>query len=162
MSSILNRDRRRLTNAVKTSMRDLRVQLAVLNHEVGERLKLKPVDLDCLDLLARQGPQSPSGLAKLAGLHPATMTGILDRLEKGGWVNRERDPDDRRAVVIRVRGERTGELLGAYAGMNGLMDEICAGYSEMELELVNEFLQKAHGAGLTAVDQFSSGPNPPS
>jgi DNA-binding MarR family transcriptional regulator len=157
MGSILNRDRRRLTNAVKTSMRDLRVQLAVLNHEVGERLGLKPVDLDCLDLLARQGPQSPGGLAKLAGLHPATMTGILDRLEKGGWVSRERDPDDRRAVVIRVRSERAGELLGAYAGMNGLMDEICARYNEKELGLINDFLQKAHGAGITAVDDPSKG-----
>jgi DNA-binding MarR family transcriptional regulator len=137
-------------------MRDLRVQLAVLNHEVGERLKLKPVDIDCLDLLARQGPQSPSGLARLAGLHPATMTGILDRLEKGGWVGRERDPDDRRAVVVRVRTERAGELIGAYAGMNGLMDQICAGYGERELELIAEFLQKAHAAGITAAGDLSN------
>jgi len=136
-------------------MRDLRVQLAVLNHEVGERLKLKPVDIDCIDLLARQGPQSPSGLARLAGLHPATMTGILDRLEKGGWVRRERDPEDRRAVVVRVRTERAGELLRAYAGMNGLMDEICAGYDEQELQLIAEFLQKAHNAGRTAVGDLS-------
>jgi len=149
------RHRRRLANAVKDSMRDLRVQLAVLNHEVGERLKLKPVDIDCLDLLARQGPQSPSGLARLAGLHPATMTGILDRLERGGWVGRERDPADRRAVVVRVRTERAGELVGAYAAMNGLMDQICAGYDERELQLIAEFLQKAHDAGITAADDLS-------
>jgi DNA-binding MarR family transcriptional regulator len=149
------RHRRRLTNAVKDSMRDLRVQLAVLNHEVGERLKLKPVDIDCLDLLARQGPQSPSGLARLAGLHPATMTGILDRLEKGGWVGRERDPEDRRAVVVRVRTERAGELIGAYAGMNGLIDQICAGYDERELQLIAEFLRKAHDAGITAAGDLS-------
>jgi DNA-binding MarR family transcriptional regulator len=149
------RHRRRLINAVKDSMRDLRVQLAVLNHEVGERLRLKPVDIDCLDLLARQGPQSPSGLARLAGLHPATMTGILDRLEKGGWVARERDPEDRRAVVVRVRAERAGELIGAYAGMNGLMDDICGRYTEKELQLINEFLQKAHDAGMTAAGELS-------
>ena len=149
------RHHRRLTTAVKDSMRDLRVQLAVLNHEVGERLKLKPVDIDCLDLLARQGPQSPSGLARLAGLHPATMTGILDRLEKGGWVGRERDPEDRRAVVVRVRTERAGELIGAYAGMNGLIDQICAGYDERELQLIAEFLRKAHDAGITAAGDLS-------
>ena len=141
------RRRRRLTNAVKDSMRDLRVQLAVLNHEVGERLKLKPVDIDCLDLLARNGAQNPSNLAKLAGLHPATMTGILDRLEKGAWVARERDPEDRRAVVVRVRPERAGELLGVYSGMSGLMDDICGAYSEQELELITEFLRRAHDAG---------------
>jgi DNA-binding MarR family transcriptional regulator len=151
------RHRRRLTNAVKESMRDLRVQLAVLNHEVGEQLKLKPVDIDCLDLLARNGPQSPTGLAKLAGLHPATMTGILDRLEKGGWVSRERHVEDRRGVVVRVRAERTGELIGAYAGMNGSLDRICSQYTENELELINGFLQRSREAGVTAVGDFQNG-----
>jgi MarR family len=28
------------------------------------------------------------------------MTGVIDRLERGGWVVRERDPDDRRGVVV--------------------------------------------------------------
>ena len=150
------RHRRRLTNAVKESMRDLRVQLAVLNHEVGEQLKLKPVDIDCLDLLARNGPQSPSGLAKLAGLHPATMTGILDRLEKGGWVSRERHAEDRRGVVVRVRTDRAGELIGAYAGMNGLLDRICGQYTENELELINGFLQRSREAGIAAVGDFQN------
>jgi MarR family len=40
----------------------------------------------CLDLITRHGPLSPSAPARRAGLHPATMTGILDRLERGGWV----------------------------------------------------------------------------
>jgi DNA-binding MarR family transcriptional regulator len=148
------RRRRRLTNAVKDSMRDLRVQLAVLNHEVGERLKLKPVDIDCLDLLARNGAQSPSNLAKLCSLHPATMTGILDRLEKGAWVARDRDPQDRRAVVVRLRPERAGELLGVYSGMSGLMDGICGSYTDQELELIADFLRRAHHAGSEATQHL--------
>src|SRR3981189_3828357 len=84
--------RRRLTAAIKQSLRALSIQLSLLNHQVGARLALNDVDLDCLDLVARHGPLSPSALAQRAGLHPATMTGILDRLERGGWVIRERDP----------------------------------------------------------------------
>src|SRR5262245_37310933 len=106
--------RRRLAAAVKLALRDLRVQLALLNHQVGTHLELKDVDIDCLDIIARHGPLSPTVLARRAGLHPATMTGILDRLERGGWVLRERDPSDRRAVVIRPRPERASELLGLY------------------------------------------------
>ena len=35
------------------------------------------------------------------GLPPSTLTGILDRLTSEGWLAREPDPDDRRAVVMR-------------------------------------------------------------
>src|SRR5438552_13326832 len=96
------RRRRQLTAAVKASLRELRSQLALLNHQVGAHLDLKDVDLDCLDLIAGHGPLSPSALARRAGLHPATLTGILDRLERGGWVARDRDPTDRRAVLVRA------------------------------------------------------------
>ena len=96
--------RRRATVALKESLRDLRNQLSLLNHQVSAHLALKDVDLDCLELIARHGPVSPSALARRAGLHPATMTGILDRLQKGGWIVRERDPDARRPP--RGRGAR--------------------------------------------------------
>src|SRR5438105_426837 len=110
------RRRRRLTATIKQSLRELRMQLSMLNLHVGAHLDLKDVDLDCLDLIASHGPLSPTALARRAGLHPATITGILDRLERGGWVARQRDPADRRAVVVRARHERTAELVRLYAG----------------------------------------------
>jgi DNA-binding MarR family transcriptional regulator len=98
----------------------------------------------------------PSALARRAGLHPATMTGILDRLERGGWVARERDPDDRRAVVVRVLRDRAAELFGLYAGMNTAMDQICAGYSDTELELLADFLRRTTNAGRDATDELAA------
>jgi DNA-binding MarR family transcriptional regulator len=133
------------------------VQLALLNHWVGTRVDLKDVDLDCLDLVARGGPLSPSAIAQRAGLHPATMTGILDRLERAGWVVRERDRADRRAVLVRSLRERNAELLRQYAGMNSLLDEICAGYNEAELELIAGFLRRAADAGRDATDELAAG-----
>jgi DNA-binding MarR family transcriptional regulator len=147
--------RRRLAATVKQSLRDLRVQLALLNHRVGARLDLRDVDIDCLDLIARHGQISPTALARRAGLHPATMTGILDRLERGGWVVRERDSTDRRAVVVRLLRDRVAELLGAYAGMNAAMDQICAGYQDDELELLADFLQRVASAGRSASDDLA-------
>ncbi|HZO31583.1 MAG TPA: MarR family transcriptional regulator [Chloroflexota bacterium] len=147
--------RRRLAAAVKLALRDLRVQLALLSHRVGSHLELKDVDLDCLDIIARHGPLSPTALARRAGLHPATMTGILDRLERGGWVARDRDPSDRRAVVIRPRPDRVPEILGLYSGMNSSMDEICDGYTEAELELIAEFLRRTADAGRSATDDLA-------
>ncbi len=149
------RRRRRLAAAIGESLRELAIQLSLLNHQVGTQLDLRDVDLDCLDLVDRHGPLSPSALARHAGLHPATITGILDRLEAGGWVARERDPTDRRAVVVRVVPERVPDLLRLYAGMNRSMNEIYAGYDESELELIADFLQRTANAGRSATEQLS-------
>ena len=162
MNSISPRDRdagrrrRRLNRAIKESLRELSIQLSLLNHHVGAHLDLKDVDLDCLDLIARHGPLSPSALARRAGLHPATMTGILDRLERGGWVARERDPSDRRAVVVRALRERNAELMRLYSGMNASMDEICAGYGDTELEVLADFLRRTERAGRCATDELAA------
>jgi hypothetical protein len=43
---------------------------------------------------------------------------------RGGWIVRERDPSDRRAVVVRVVRDRFGELLGLYAGMGRAMNTL--------------------------------------
>ena len=149
------RRRRRLNRAIKESLRALSFQLSLLNHHIGAHLDLKDVDLDCLDLITRHGPLSPSSLARRAGLHPATMTGILDRLERGGWVARERDPSDRRAVVVRALRERNAELMRLYSGMNASMDKICAGYGDHELELLADFLRRTANAGGRATDELA-------
>ena len=149
------RRRRRLTATIKQSLRALSIQLSLLNHQVGARAGLNDVDLDCLDLVARHGPLSPSALAERAALHPATITGILDRLERGGWIARERDPSDRRGVVVRARRDRNPELMRLYSGMNSSMNEICAGYGDDELEVLADFLRRTVDAGQSATDKLA-------
>jgi len=152
------RQRRRQILAVRESLRELARQLSLLNRQVGTHLDLRDADLDCLDLIAKHGPVSPSALARRAGLHPATMTGILDRLERGGWITRDRDPDatDRRAVTIRGRRERGAEVLGLYSGMNTSLEQICAGYTDAELELLTGFLRRTTDAGRQATDALAT------
>ena len=149
------RDRRRSMTAIKESMRELSIQLSLLNHQVGAHLDLKDADLGCLDTIARHGPLSPSALARRAGLHPATVTGILDRLERGGWVARERDPSDRRAVLVRALRDRNAEVFRLYAGMNASMDQLLAGYTPGELDLLASFLRRTTDAGRTATGDLA-------
>jgi DNA-binding MarR family transcriptional regulator len=147
--------RRRLATDIKESLRELSIQLSLLNHQVGAHADLKDVDLDCLDLISRLGPLSPSALARHAGIHPATMTGILDRLERGGWITRERDPADRRAIAVRALRDRSAELFRLYSGMNTSMDRICAEYEEPQLELLADFLRRTTDAGRTATAELA-------
>lgn len=148
------RRRRRLGTEIKESLRELSIQLALLNHQVVAHLDLNDGDLQCLDLVTRHGPLSPTALARRAGLHPATVTGILDRLERGGWVVRERDPADRRAVTLRALRDRNAEVIGLFAGMNASMDDICAGYTDAELRLIADFLRRTTEAGQHATQRL--------
>lgn len=165
MESISSRDpgtaahRGRLTRAIKESLRDLGAQLSLLSHSVGARVDLKPTELECLDLITRHGPLSPSALARLAGLHPATMTGILDRLERGGWIDRGRDPSDRRGVLIQAARGRGAEILRLYlvdSGMNTAMDQICAGYDDGELQLLADFLHRTAAAARAGAGKLTA------
>jgi len=144
---VSDRERRRLVTATKRGLRDLRIELAVLNHRVGNRVELRDIDFDCLDVIVRHGPLAPSVLARRVGVHLATMTGILDRLEAGGWITRERLTDDRRRILVRGLPDRQRELLGHFAGMNTAMDELCDHYTDGQLEMIVGFLQRTTEAG---------------
>ena len=136
-------------------MRELNVQMSLYNRRVGAHAELKDIELDCLDLIVRHGPISPTALARRAGLHPATLTGILDRLEKGAWIRRERDPDDRRAVMLHDTKARSAELFGHYAGMNSRLDGIAEDYDAAQLEVIGDFLRRATEAGEAATDELA-------
>lgn len=157
MNSISSHGLRRRAVAVKRAMRALSSQVSLLNRQVCSRVELRDVDLQCLDLIDQHGSLSPSALARRAGLHPATMTGILDRLQRAGWITRDRDPQaaDRRAVQVRVLPDRAAELFRLYSGANAAMDEVCAGFTEAQLETITEFLHRAADAGREATARLA-------
>lgn len=151
------RGRRRAAVEVKKGLRELSAQLTLLNRQVGTHLALKGIDLDCLDLINAHGPLSPTALARRAGLHAATTTGVLDRLERAGWVSRDRDPADRRAVLVRALRDRNAELLALFAGMDSAVERICADYDEADLERFAGFLRRTADAGRTAAQDLADG-----
>ena len=58
---------------------------------------------------------SPGALADMLALSTGAMTYRLDRLEEAGFVARERDPDDRRGVVVRLTDAGRSAADGAVA-----------------------------------------------
>ena len=150
------REHRRAVADLKRRLRDLNNQVALLNYRVGTRVELRDVDLDSLDYVVQHGPLSPTVLARRIGLHPATMTGVLDRLERGGWILRERDAADRRSVLLRANPERAREVYRLYDGMNDRLDEVCASYDQGQLATITEFLTRARDVGELATEEFAA------
>ena len=150
------RRRRRVVAEAKSNLRNLRIELAMLNHRVGGRAALKDADLDCLDVLVRYGSMSPTELSRRTGIHAATMTGILTRLERDGWIVRERAENDRRAVVLAPVPERVREIFDHYEAMNVALDGILGGYSDEELRVIVDFLRRATDAGRQVTEELEA------
>jgi DNA-binding MarR family transcriptional regulator len=151
------RRRRRLTARIKDGLRDLSVQLSLLNHQVGTHLELRDADLECLDLISRYSPIGPTALAKRAGLHPATLTGVLDRLERGGWVVRTPNPSDRRAILVQVIKAKEAEVASLFSGLNHTMDAVCSDYEDADLVMIADFLLRTAKATRVATDDLADG-----
>jgi DNA-binding MarR family transcriptional regulator len=146
-----------LQTSVRQSLNEAALQMALLNRRVGSCLELKDADLECLNLVYNEEPLTPSVLARRAGLHPATVTGVLDRLERGGWVVRERDPSNRRAVFVRSLRRRNSELFGLLSGMNTAMTDILSRFSTDELRIIADFLNRTVDAGRRATEELATG-----
>jgi DNA-binding MarR family transcriptional regulator len=86
------------------------------------------------------------------------MTGILDRLEAGGWITRERLADDRRGIRVRSLPDRQRELLEHFAGMNTAMDKLCDHYTDDQLEVIVDFLQRTTEAGRVSSGDLGTSP----
>ncbi len=155
MAASTARRRRRLTNRIRDGLRDLSVQMSLLNHQVGSHLDLRDADLECLDLVSRYGPIGPTALARRAGLHPATLTGVLDRLERGGYVIRTPNPRDRRAILVQVIKAKEAEVAVLFSGMGRAMDDVCADYEDAELVMIADFLLRTAKAGRLATDDLA-------
>jgi hypothetical protein len=66
----------------------------------SDALALAPIDLVCMCLLQLDGPATPGWLAEKTGLTTGAVTGMIDRLERAGYVTRVPDPNDRRRVIV--------------------------------------------------------------
>jgi hypothetical protein len=57
---------------------------------------------------------------------------------------------------VRPLSDRVAEFFGLYAGMNASMDDVCAGYTETELEVIDDFLRRTTRAGESATSDLAS------
>ena len=142
-----------LVREVQFALRAMGMRLGRLNDAVAGLVDLKGGDIELLDHVGRVGPVSPGELAAQLHVHPATMTGILDRLEKGGWVVRERDSPDRRKVQLRAIRSRGPELVRLYAPMNAAIMKICASFTTEQLTAIRDFLASIGDAAAEATDE---------
>jgi DNA-binding MarR family transcriptional regulator len=91
-----------IIQAINQKFREMSTETIMFHQAVADVLGLHITDHKGLDLIYRYGPMPAGRLAELTGLTTGAVTGIVDRLEKAGYVRRVNDPKDRRITIIEL------------------------------------------------------------
>ncbi|MFF6779057.1 MarR family winged helix-turn-helix transcriptional regulator [Streptomyces sp. NPDC012637] len=136
-------DRAQLAAAVDQELRTL-VSRSVLFHQaVADRLGLSVLDLNCLGALVARGPMAAGQLAEENGVTTGAITGVIDRLEAAGHVRRDRDPKDRRRVLVTPMPNLEAKVFPLFESLGSSLAELCERFTESELETVLDFVRSA-------------------
>jgi DNA-binding MarR family transcriptional regulator len=114
------------------------------DEAVGEVFELGPAERLCLGFLW-DGPKTASAIAKHTRLTPASVTALIDRLEKRGFVRRRADPDDRRKVMVEAAEATAKVTAEAYAPLQVAGEKSLSRYTEAELRLFMRMLEDSLG-----------------
>jgi DNA-binding MarR family transcriptional regulator len=112
----------------------------LMGQAAADRIGINATDLNCLNILSFRGEMTAGELARETGLTTASITGVTDRLEEAGFVHRERDPADRRRVVIRLVLEKgLAEVAPVFLPMVRDWQQMADRYTDDELRLIVDF-----------------------
>lgn len=122
--------------------RELTTANLFLHSLIASKVGLNATDTRCLDLIGRSGstPITAGELTRATGFTTGAITGILDRLERAGFVERVKDASDRRKVFVRTLPGSGLVLMSLYKDLGGEMEKLALTYSISELELIEKFL----------------------
>lgn len=116
----------------------------ILFHQAAaQSLGLFPTDLKSADILNEAGPMTAGELGKKTGLSTGSVTALIDRLEKAGYVMRKKDPEDKRRVIIVPLTAGKANVKQLFNSLSQSTISLCRQYKEEELQLIFDFLGKA-------------------
>jgi DNA-binding MarR family transcriptional regulator len=146
--------RTELVAAIEAQMR-LQSSLGVVLHQaVAERFGLNPTDLKCIDIARREPDLTAGRIAEVTGMSTSAVTTLLDRLERRGFVERRRDPADRRRVYVHLTGEHDRQLAETFAPLGAMTSALLDEYSEDQLRLILGFLDRLTTGSREFFQQF--------
>lgn len=135
------RDRAR---RVLEALRTYRAAEAAMRRRTRDSMAMGENELLALRYLLRQPDHAarPAELVKYLGVTSASITTMLDRLEKTGRIQRIANPSDRRSIFVRATAHANEEVRETLGRMHGLMYDVAVGMSPEAQEHVVAFLQK--------------------
>lgn len=104
--------------------------------------RVKPAYLGVLFYLWQGDGLKVVELGRKAGLEPSTMTGLLDRMERDGFVVRSPDPDDRRAQLVFLTAEGQAARDPVVRVVNRTLSKVFESLPETEITRMKNTLRQ--------------------
>lgn len=104
-------------------------------------LQLGPSDIVALGHLYQGGPMTPRDLADTLDMTSGTVTALLDRVEKAGFLVRSTNPGDRRSLLITATPAGRHAVEWLYEEFDGAIRHAMAGTSDTAAGGIGSFLQ---------------------
>jgi DNA-binding MarR family transcriptional regulator len=114
----------------------------LFQQNMAQKIGVSHTDLKSAEILNETGPITAGELSKITGLSTGSVTALINRLEKSGYVKRERDQLDGRKVMIMPIPERQEQIKSHYQSLSTATKELCSAYNEQELILINQFVEE--------------------
>lgn len=143
-----------LLQELENAMRIGSSQGAMFAKMVADRAGISSADMDCIDFVNVEGRMTAGRLAELTGLTTGAITGVVDRLERAGFVRRERDESDRRKVFIVPVPEKMMQMGRPYELVKRAMAKQCEAYTDAELKFLIRYGTEAYQSMLEATTQL--------
>lgn len=125
-------------------MQEMSTATVLFHQKIAEKLGLNPTDHKCLGLIMQNENMTAGDLARETGLTTGAVTGVIDRLEKRDLVRREKDPNDRRKIILVANKEKaSNEVTPYFISLGNAMNELFSEFSEEELETILTFVTKS-------------------
>ena len=116
------------------------IAIMLFHQAVAERLGLGPTDHKCLDLLRERGAMTGSDLAAITDLTTGAITGVVARLERAGYLQREPDPHDRRQQILSPVLERMRDIQHVFGPIRNDVAALLERFDTQQLTAIAEFL----------------------
>jgi DNA-binding MarR family transcriptional regulator len=92
--------RQEIIQSIVDKFREMSLEAVMFHQVLADELGLYVTDHKCMDIIHRFGAMPAGRLGEMTGLTTGAITGMIDRLEKAGYVRRTNDAKDRRKTIV--------------------------------------------------------------
>lgn len=134
---------------------------ATFFRAAAARVGMTVTDMQVIDLLDSTGSMTAGQLAELTGLTTGAITGMLNRLEEASLVQRERDPNDGRRVIVRLVPDREEmqKIDSIFDSLADGWDEIASHYDDEQMSFLLEFLKRSNAMSRQEIVRLREAPS---